>query len=124
MERAIKVDPAAANNPMNRPALYIVGETFAGLKRLPASGLFITNASPILPKPIVIPTVIRTIPRIRRNTGAASNFAGLVKDLADSALCLELAAFKGIATLGALPQARLRSLADRQEPELYLLKPF
>src|SRR6266851_9930636 len=80
MERAIIADPTETKNPMTRPAKVIVGETFAGLKRVPASGLFITKASPILPRPTVIPTVTRTIPRIRKKTGAASNLGGLVKE--------------------------------------------
>ena len=68
MERAIIADPTETKNPMMRPAKAIVGETFAGLK-FPASGLFITKASPILPRPTVIPTVTRTIPRIRKKKG-------------------------------------------------------
>src|SRR5260370_17883342 len=80
MERAIRGDPSETKNPMTRPAKVIVGETFAGLKKFPASGLFITKASPILPRPIVIPTVTRTIPRIRKKTGAASSLGGVVKE--------------------------------------------
>src|SRR5712691_1506220 len=79
MERAIIADPTETKNPMMRPAKVIVGETFAGLK-FPASGLFITKASPILPRPTVIPTVTRKIPRIRKKTRAASNLWGVVKE--------------------------------------------
>src|SRR5260370_10419949 len=79
MEKAIIADPTETKNPMMRPANVIVGETFAGLK-FPASGLFITKASPILPRPTVIPTVTRTIPRIRKKTGAASNLGAVVKE--------------------------------------------
>src|SRR5713101_1805947 len=80
MERAIIADPTETKNPMMRPAKVIVGETFAGLKRFPASGLFITKASPILPRQTVNPTVTRTIPRIRKKTGAASSLGGVVKE--------------------------------------------
>ena len=74
-------DPTETKNPMMRPAKAIIGETFAGLKFNPASGLFITKASPILPRPTVIPTVTRTIPNIKKKTGAASNLAKVVKEL-------------------------------------------
>jgi len=76
----MNADPSDTNSPKIRPARENVGETLAGLNRFPASGLFIVSASPILAKPTIIPTVIRTIPRIRKNTGAAPNFGGVVKD--------------------------------------------
>ncbi len=85
----MNADPTATKNPIIRPATVIVGETFAALK-YPESGLFKTNASPILPSPTLIPTVTMTIPRTRKNTVAASYAAQLVKDLADSALCPKL----------------------------------
>ncbi len=76
----MNADPIDTNNPKIRPARANVGETLAGLNRFPASGLFIVSASPILAKPTIIPTAIRTIPRIRKKTGAKSSFAGVVKD--------------------------------------------
>jgi hypothetical protein len=85
MEIAMNADPTATKNPMIRPATVIVGETFAALK-YPASGLFMTNASPILANPTLIPTVTDTIPRTRKNTVVASYVARLVKDPADSDL--------------------------------------
>jgi hypothetical protein len=88
----MNADPTATNNPMIRPAMVIVGETFAALK-YPLSGLFMTNASPILPSPTLIPTVTKTIPTTRKNTVAASYVARLVKDPTDSALCPKLPGF-------------------------------
>ncbi len=79
MERAIIADPTAIENPMITPAIVVVVETFVGLKRFPASGLFITKASPILPRPRAIPAVIRTIPMIRKKTADALDLPGIVK---------------------------------------------
>src|SRR5713101_5217670 len=98
MERAIIADPTETKNPMIRPAKVIVGETFAGLK-FPESGLFITKASPILPRPTVIPTVTRTITRIRKKTGAASNRGRMFKERNRTLLeRASLAVFKPIVT--------------------------
>src|SRR5260370_25461454 len=110
MERAIIADPTETKNPMMRPAKVIVGETFAGLK-LPASGLFMTKASPILPRPTVIPTVTRTIPRIRKKTGAASNLWGVVKETEQNlARTRELGVCKPIGT----PWLLARQIPPRQ----------
>jgi hypothetical protein len=79
MERAIIADPTAIEDPMITPAIVAVVETLVGLKRFPASGLFITKASPILPRPRAIPAVIRTIPIIRKKTADALDLPGIVK---------------------------------------------
>ena len=78
-EIAIIADPTATVNPMIRPAIVVVIATFAGLKRVPASGLFITKASPILPKPTAIPAVIMAIPMIKTNSALTLDLPGVVK---------------------------------------------